>query len=515
MAAAQQSFYARFAVVAARRGVADCWIEPGRQTLNWLEVDAAAATHAAALRLSGVLPGDRVLVQAEKSVSMLALYLGCLRAGAVFVPLNTAYTDAELGYFIGDAAPKLIICDPGRAPNVRALANTALGAANATVSTLNASGEGEWADAVAGMRASASASDCIEARRADQLAAIVYTSGTTGRSKGAMISHGNLAANADALISVWQLRDDDVLLHMLPTYHVHGLFVSLHSTLLAGSAVLLLPKFDVDLALSHLDRATVFMGVPTYYTRLLADPRFTRDRTRAVRLFICGSAPLLPATFAQFEQRTGQSILERYGMSEAGIITSNPRHGERVAGSVGYPLPGFELRVLDAEGREVAEDRRGSLEIRGPSVFGGYWRRPELDATEFRDGWFVTGDLATRADDGRIVIVGRSRDLVISGGFNVYPREVELQIDALPGVIESAVIGVPHPDLGEAVVAIVARAAHAELSEADVHAALAHKLARFKLPKRVVFVDDLPRNAMAKVQKAVLRTTFAGLFAAG
>jgi malonyl-CoA/methylmalonyl-CoA synthetase len=515
MAAAQQNFYARFATVALRRGAADCWIEPCGKTLSWLEVDAAAAAQAAALRAQGVRPGDRVLVQTEKSVNALALYFGCLRAGAVFVPLNPAYTDAELGYFIADARPALIVCDPRRAPHVAALAGTALAGAAVAVSSLDAAGGGDWATTVANAAAAATASDRIEPRSAADLAAIVYTSGTTGRSKGAMISHGNLAANADALISAWQLRDDDVLLHALPTYHVHGLFVSLHSTLLAGGAVLLLPKFDVEAVLAQLPRATVFMGVPTYYTRLLAEPRFTRALAGSVRLFICGSAPLLPATFAEFEHRTGQRILERYGMSEAGIITSNPRNGERTAGSVGYALPGFELRIVDAEGSELAPGQTGMLEIRGPSVFGGYWQRPQLDATEFRGGWFVTGDLATQADDGRIAIVGRARDLVISGGFNVYPKEIELEIDALPGVLESAVIGVPHPDFGEAVVAVVAREAGAALDEATVIAALAQKLARFKLPKRVLFVADLPRNAMAKVQKAALRAAHAGLFGVG
>jgi malonyl-CoA/methylmalonyl-CoA synthetase len=515
MAAAQQNFYARFAAVALLRGTADCWIEPGRQTLNWLEVDAAAAAQAAALRARGVRPGDRVLVQAEKSVGALALYFGCLRAGAVFVPLNTAYTDAELRYFIADAAPSLIVCEPGRATTVAAVAGAALAGATVAVSTLDAAGGGSWAEAVACTVTVASASDRIEPRAGTDLAAIVYTSGTTGRSKGAMISHGNLAANADALISAWQLRDDDVLLHVLPTYHVHGLFVSLHSTLLAGAAVVLLPKFDVDAVLAQLPRATLFMGVPTHYTRLLAEPRFTRDRTDGVRLFICGSAPLLPATFAEFERRTGQRILERYGMSEAGIITSNPRDGERIAGSVGYALSGFELRVVAADGGEVARGQTGMLEIRGPSVFGGYWQRPQLAATEFRGGWFVTGDLATQADDGRIAIVGRARDLVISGGFNVYPKEIELEIDALPGVLESAVIGVPHPDFGEAVVAVVVREPDAVLDEAAVIAALALKLARFKLPKRVLFVADLPRNTMAKVQKTALRAAHAGLFGAG
>jgi malonyl-CoA/methylmalonyl-CoA synthetase len=507
MADAQQNFYGRFATAAARRGASRCWIGPDRVALSWTDVDALAGRHAEALRACGVRPGDRVLVQAEKSRNLLALYFGCLRAGAVFVPLNTAYTDAELDYFVADAEPVLIVCAPGRAAGLAART-----AAAARIFTLDATGAGSWADQVARTNAALPSPSGIEPRTAQDLAAIVYTSGTTGRSKGAMISHGNLAANADALISAWQLGDDDVLLHALPAYHVHGLFVALHSALLAGAAVILLPRFEVDAVLEHLPAATVFMGVPTYYTRLLADARFTRERASSVRVFICGSAPLLPTTFAQFEARTGQRILERYGMSEAGIITSNPRAGERMPGTVGYALPGFELRVVDGDGREVAPHVAGMLEIRGPSVFGGYWRRPELQASEFRDGWFVTGDLVTRAGDGRVTIVGRARDLVISGGFNVYPKEIELEIDALPGVIESAVIGVPHPDFGEAVVAVVAIESGAALDEAALVGALGDRLARFKLPKRVLFVDDLPRNAMAKVQKAVLRDRYARLF---
>ncbi|MEZ5458252.1 MAG: AMP-binding protein [Steroidobacteraceae bacterium] len=510
MTGASQNFYARFAEVARRRGAADCWIEPDGRALSWTEVDAAVAAHAAALRAIGVQPGDRVLVQVEKSVASLALYLGCLRAGAVFVPLNTAYTESELRYFIADAGPRLVVCDPLRARAVRGMAG-----ADVTVRTLDRSGSGDWMEGVSALAVDAGHVQPIEPRAGGDLAAIVYTSGTTGRSKGAMVSHANLAANAAALIAAWQLRDDDVLLHALPTYHVHGLFVSLHSTLLAGGAVLLLPKFDVDAVLAQLPRATVFMGVPTYYTRLLADARFTREQAGSVRLFICGSAPLLPATFARFEQRTGQRILERYGMSEAGIITSNPLHGERLPGSVGYPLQGFELRIVDDQGRACAPDAPGMLEIRGPSVLGGYWRRPELQSTEFRDGWFVTGDLATRTAEGRVAIVGRARDLVISGGFNVYPREIELEIDALSGVGESAVIGVPHPDFGEAVVAVIVRHRGVALDEAGVLQALGQRLARFKLPKRVLFVDELPRNAMAKVQKAVLRETYAGLFRDG
>ncbi len=509
MAEADGNFYARIASVANRLAGRACWIAADRRAWTWAEVDAGAANAAAALRHCGVQPGDRVLVQVEKSATGLLLYLGCLRAGAVFVPLNPAYTDAELGYFIADAAPRVIVCDPARASGIGAAAPAAAGV---TVLTLDAAGQGSWSALLERTSVDADAVG-IEPCADGQLAAIVYTSGTTGRSKGAMISHGNLAANARALLDVWRISADDVLLNVLPTYHVHGLFVALHSTMLAGATTLLLPRFDVDTVLARLPDSTVFMGVPTHYTRLLADARFTRAATAPVRLWICGSAPLLPATFAAFEQRTGQRILERYGMSECGIIASNPREGERVAGTVGFLLPGFEGRIVDGEGREVPRGVAGMLEVRGASVFGGYWRRPELNASEFRpDGHFITGDLATMADDGRISIVGRARDLIISGGFNVYPKEIELEIDAIDGVAESAVIGVPHPDFGEAVVAVVACRDGATLTERAIIDRLRERLARFKLPKRVVFVADLPRNAMAKVQKATLRERYSNLF---
>jgi malonyl-CoA/methylmalonyl-CoA synthetase len=509
MAEAAGNFYARIATVAARSGDRDCWIEPGRSTLSWAEVDAGAARAAAALRGCGVLPGDRVVVQVEKSAAALLLYLGCLRAGAVFVPLNTAYTDAELGYFVADAEPRLIVCDPARAAGIGAIAAAAGGIA---LLTLDAHGQGSWS-ALPGSAPPDAAGGAIEPRSGEQPAAIVYTSGTTGRSKGAMISHRNLAANARALIDTWRIGADDVLLHVLPTYHVHGLFVALHASMLAGATTLLLPRFDADGVLAALPRATVFMGVPTHYTRLLADARFTRAAAAPLRLWICGSAPLLPSTFAAFERRTGQRILERYGMSECGIIASNPRDGERTAGTVGYLLPGFDGRVVDGDGRELQRGAAGMLEVRGASVFGGYWRRPELNSSEFRaDGHFITGDLATMAEDGRIAIVGRARDLIISGGFNVYPKEIELEIDAIEGVAESAVIGVPHPDFGEAVVAVVARLAGASLGEREIVEWLARRLARFKLPKRVLFVDELPRNAMAKVQKAALRERYSKTF---
>jgi malonyl-CoA/methylmalonyl-CoA synthetase len=415
----------------------------------------------------GARPGNRVLVQAEKSIESALLYLACLRTGLVYVPLNTAYTAAELAWFVEDAEPALVF-----APGHRDLAG--LDAAPADFETV--------------------------ARSADDLAAILYTSGTTGRSKGAMLSHGNLASNALVLKDYWRWQSSDVLVHALPIYHVHGLFVALHGALLAGATMLWHESFDADAVIGDLARATILMGVPTFYTRLLASPRLTREATAGMRLFVSGSAPLLESTFREFEARTGHAILERYGMTEAGMICSNPYEGERIPGTVGYPLPGVEARVVD----EV-------LQIRGPNLFRGYWRQPGKTAEEMRPGgWFVTGDMAAVAGDGRVSIVGRAKDLIIAGGLNIYPREIELAIDALPGVAESAVIGLPHPDLGEGVAAIVVRSDPA-LDEAAVLAGLGD-LARFKRPRLILFVESLPRNAMGKVQKSALREAHKDLF---
>lgn len=417
----------------------------------------------------GAAPGDRILVQAEKSVEGALLYLASLRAGLIYVPLNTAYTAAEVDYFIADAEPKLIFA-PGH------LDPAALDASPAAFETIP--------------------------RSPDDLAAILYTSGTTGRSKGAMLSHDNLASNALVLKDVWRWRPGDVLIHALPIYHVHGLFVALHGALLNGSTMLWHQGFDADAVLADMARATMLMGVPTFYVRLAAHPGLTRDAVATMRVFISGSAPLLEATFTAFEAKTGHRILERYGMTEAGMICSNPYEGERIPGTVGFPLPGVEARIRD----EV-------LEIRGPNLFRGYWRNPEKTAEEMRaDGFFITGDMATMAADGRVAIVGRAKDLIIAGGLNIYPKEIELAIDAVPGVGESAVIGVPHPDLGEGVVAVVTRADPA-LDEATVLAGTAD-LARFKQPRRIIFTDSLPRNAMGKVQKSALRETHRNLFGA-
>jgi malonyl-CoA/methylmalonyl-CoA synthetase len=445
-----------------------CFILSDGAAISYGALETGAGRVAARLLAEGVEPGDRVALQAEKSVEGVMVYLGALMAGAVFLPLNAAYTPSEVEYFRADAEPRLLITDP--------------------------------AAFVAGAPAEPLARPV--ARAAGDLAAIIYTSGTTGRSKGAMLSHGNLASNALALYAAWGFGPDDVLLHALPIFHVHGLFVALHCAFLGGCPMVWLPKFSDAEVLTGLARSTVMMGVPTFYTRLLANPDFTRDAARHMRLFICGSAPLLEAAFKDFEARTGQRILERYGMSEAVIITSNPLAGERVAGSVGYPLPGVELRI--GGGAET-----GVIEIRGPSVFSGYWRMPEKTREEFTaDGFFITGDVGREDADGRVWISGRAKDLIISGGYNVYPKEVELVLDELPGVVESAVIGLPHPDFGEGVAAVVIGRGE----EAELIAQARARLAAFKAPKRILFVEDLPRNAMGKVQKNLLRQRYADLF---
>jgi malonyl-CoA/methylmalonyl-CoA synthetase len=474
------------------------FLEGSNGTTSFEALMEASARFANALRQSGVSPGDRVLVQVEKSPSVVPLYLGCLRAGAIYVPLNTAYTSAELGYFIEDAEPSLLVVEPER-----------LGAlAHGNVATLT--GREGLADRSAGE----SASFDTYAATDDDVAAILYTSGTTGRSKGAMLTHSNLSSNAFTLLNAWGWqRERDVLIHALPIYHVHGLFVATHCALLGGSRMIFQERFAVDDVLDVLQRATVFMGVPTYYTRLLRDPRFTRERCRNMRLFISGSAPLRDETFGEFEERTGQRILERYGMTEAGMITSNPIDGPRVAGAVGRPLEGVAARVRLADGTLAPAGEPGVLEIKGPNVFRGYWRMDSQTAEAFTpDGWFVTGDIATLDGDGVVRIVGRDKDMIISGGLNVYPKEVELLIDELPGVDESAVIGIPHGDWGEAVVAVVKAHPGEAPPEQRIVDALRDRLAGFKLPKRVVFVEELPRNAMGKVQKNVLRERYARTF---
>ncbi len=473
-------------------------------TWSYGRVMALSARLAHALAAAGATRGDRVAAQVEKTPNALALYLACLRGGFVYLPLNTAYQPAEVAYFLGDAAPAVFVCRP---ESRDALDPAIREARIRAVFTLDAAHGGTLIDAAD----SQPDEHPVAQAGADDLAVIIYTSGTTGRSKGAMLSHGNLSSNGLALVEAWQFGATDVLLHQLPLFHVHGLFVANHCVLLSGARMLFHRKFDAKVALASLARATVMMGVPTYYVRLLAEPGFDRAAASGVRLFISGSAPLLLETFREFEDRIGQRILERYGMSESGMITSNPLNGERRGGTVGSPLPGNEVRVAGADDRALPAGETGAIQIRGANVFHGYWRMPEKTREEFTaDGWFRTGDVGVFDADGYLSIVGRAKDLIISGGYNVYPKEIELELDVLPGVVESAVVGVPHPDFGEAVVAVVVLAKGAMLDEAATIAGLRTRLANYKVPKRVHVVDDLPRNAMGKVQKAELRKRYGG-----
>ncbi len=473
--------------------------QAGGTTVGYDELDRLSARIAHALVAAGCVPGDRVAVQVDKHWQVLALYLATLRAGLVYLPLNTAYQRGELAYFFEDAKPRVIVCRDEMLGVIATLAG------GATVLTLDAHG-GELVARAEGLPEAFT----TVTRAPDDLAAILYTSGTTGRSKGAMLTHRNLASNALALVEAWRFGHGDVLLHALPVYHVHGLFVAVHCVLLSGSHMLWLSRFDAREAAALLPRATVMMGVPTFYTRLLAEPAFTREAASNVRLFVSGSAPLLAETFAGFEAHTGKRILERYGLTETGMNTSNPYDGERIAGSVGQPLRGIEVRVVDGTGAACPPGTVGEIEVRGPNVLAGYWQMPDRTREAFTDdGWFRTGDLGAWNDRGYLVISGRAKDLIISGGLNVYPKEIEERIDAMEGVVESAVIGVPDADFGEAVVAVVvARQGHA-LTEAGIIATLRADIARFKVPKRVVFAVDLPRNAMGKVQKKELRERYA------
>jgi malonyl-CoA/methylmalonyl-CoA synthetase len=476
------------------------------QRISYGDLVARAGQMANVLVNSGVKPGDRVAAQTEKSVPGLVLYLATVRAGAVYLPLNTAYTLNELEYFIADAEPSLVVCDPSKAQGIGAIAAKV----GARVETLGADGRGSLTDAAA----KASAEFATVARADDDLAAILYTSGTTGRSKGAMLTHDNLASNSLTLIDFWRFSDQDILIHALPIYHTHGLFVASNVTLFARASMIFLPKFDPDTIIQLMARATVLMGVPTFYTRLLQSPALTRKSTKHMRLFISGSAPLLADTHREWAARTGHAVLERYGMTETNMNTSNPYHGDRVPGAVGQALPGVTVRVTDPEtGKELGREAIGMIEVKGPNVFKGYWRMPEKTKAEFRDdGFFITGDLGKIDSNGYVHILGRGKDLVISGGFNVYPKEIESEIDAMPGVVESAVIGVPHADFGEGVTAVVVCDKGAHVDETSVLRALDGRLAKFKMPKRVIVVDELPRNAMGKVQKNILRDTYAKIY---
>src|SRR3954453_9914709 len=476
------------------------------QRITYGDLIARAGQMANVLVARGVKPGDRIAAQTEKSVPALVLYLATVRAGAVYLPLNTAYTLNELEYFITDAEPSLVVCDPSKAQGIGAIAAKV----GAGVETLDGDDKGSLRDAAA----SAKPEFETVSRESDDLAAILYTSGTTGRSKGAMLTHDNLASNSLSLVEYWRFTDKDVLIHALPIYHTHGLFVASNVTLFARASMIFLPKFDPELIIKLMARATVLMGVPTFYTRLLQSPALTRETTGHMRLFISGSAPLLADTHREWFARTGHAVLERYGMTETNMNTSNPYDGTRVPGAVGHPLPGVTLRVTDPEtGKELARDSVGMIEVKGPNVFKGYWRMPEKTKAEFRDdGFFITGDLGKIDANGYVHILGRGKDLVISGGFNVYPKEIESEIDAMPGVIESAVIGLPHADFGEGVTAVVVCDKGAKVNEAGVLQALDGRLAKFKMPKRVFVVDELPRNAMGKVQKNILRDTYKDIY---
>jgi len=477
---------------------------------SWKDLDRASAMIANLLDALGLEEGARIAVQVEKSVEAMMLYLATLRAGYVFLPLNTAYQSAEIEYFIGNAEPAVVVCTSRNASWVGAIANAA---GTRHVFTLDDDRTGTLLE----VAAQCSDRHAVAHKNADDLAAILYTSGTTGRSKGAMLTHGNLLSNAEVLKDYWGWTKGDVLIHALPIFHVHGLFVALHGALLNGSKMIWFSKFDPKRVVEKLPEATVFMGVPTLYVRLLAEPGLTREAVRNMRLFVAGSAPLLIETFDEWRERTGHTILERYGMSETVMLTSNPyspAQGERRGGTVGFALPGVQLRVRDDSGRDCTTDEIGNIQVSGPNVFVGYWRMPEKTKEEFTaDGFFKTGDVGKIDGRGYITIVGRSKDLIISGGYNVYPAEIEGYINELPGVAESAVIGVPHPDFGEVGVAIVIPKPGAAPDADAIVAALKSKLANFKIPKRCFVVNELPRNTMGKVQKALLREQHKGLFA--
>ena len=477
---------------------------------SWRDLDRASAMIANLLDALGLEEGARIAVQVEKSVEAMILYLATLRAGYVFLPLNTAYQSAEIEYFIGNAEPAVMVCTSRNASWVGPIANDA---GTRHVFTLDDDRTGTLLE----VAAQCSDRHAVAHKNADDLAAILYTSGTTGRSKGAMLTHGNLLSNAEVLKDYWGWTKGDVLIHALPIFHVHGLFVALHGALLNGSKMIWFSRFDPKRVVEKLPEATVFMGVPTLYVRLLAEPGLTREAVRNMRLFVAGSAPLLIETFDEWRERTGHTILERYGMSETVMLTSNPyspAQGERRGGTVGFALPGVQLRVRDDSGRDCTTDEIGNIQVSGPNVFVGYWRMPEKTKEEFTaDGFFKTGDVGKIDGRGYITIVGRSKDLIISGGYNVYPAEIEGYINELPGVAESAVVGVPHPDFGEVGVAIVIPKPGAALDADAIVAELKSKLANFKIPKRCFVVNELPRNTMGKVQKALLREQHKGLFA--
>ncbi len=497
------NLYAAFADHLPQDRLAVLMTTDNGRVYTYEDAERFSAQMANCLIQAGLSAGDRVTVQVEKSPEMLWLYLGVLRAGLVFHPLNTAYTEEELAYFLENAEPAAVVCDESSEAMFNRLCRRT---GVARLYTLNADGSGTLAAA-----SGACSQQFNNAKtRGEEMAALLYSSGTTGRPKGIMLSHDNLIENARVLTACWGFTADDCLLHVLPVFHVHGLFVAIGCVLMSGASMRWLAKFDLAQVLENLPRCTVMMGVPTYYTRLLAEPRFDADTAANVRLFVSGSAPLLTETFIEFEQRTGKTILERYGMTETGMNTSNPLHGERRPGTVGFPLPGVTVRVVNGDGVEVPTGEVGDLQVKGANVFSGYWRMPEKTAEDFTDdGFFNTGDKGRIDEDGYVAIVGRAKDMVITGGLNVYPKEIELLIDDMAGVRESAVIGVPHPDFGEAVTAIVVLEPGATLTAQDVIDHVKAHAANFKVPKGVHFSDALPRNTMGKVQKNLLRDRYA------
>lgn len=504
-----QNLYQQFAKNFAQRADVLFMSTPNARSYTFNETYQMAGRMATVLRELGVSPGDRIAIQVDKSCEAVLLYLASLQVGAIYLPLNPAYTDEEIRYFLSDAKPHLYVCQPAALETARTLAGKC---GVACVESLGDNNDGSLMALVQ----SAAINNEVEPRSGDDLAAILYTSGTTGRSKGAMLSHNNLASNCRALAETWHFTADDHLIHALPIFHTHGLFVACNIVLNVGASMTFLPKFDAEKILDLMPNATVLMGVPTFYTRLLSFERLNRETTANMRLFVSGSAPLLSETHSEFSARTGHAILERYGMTETNMNTSNPYDGERRPGTVGMPLPGTELRVTDREtGTTLPRGETGLIEVKGSNVFVGYWNMPEKTAEEFReDGYFITGDLGLIDAEGYVNIVGRDKDLIISGGYNIYPKEVELLIDDLPGINESAVFGVSHPDLGEAVCAVVVRLpdASSTTSEGVILVALKNILARYKQPKRIFFIDNLPRNVMGKVQKKQLRDEYAGVF---
>ena len=479
---------------------------PQGQNYRFGDINDLSGRIAAQLMALDVLPGDRVLAQTDKTPVTLALYLATLRIGAIFVPLHTAYTNSEVAYFIDDAQPKVFFCNAHQYNDLKRIAEQK-GVTNTCILG-NTEKEHFWKKAYE----CAPYTDVIP-REPSDIAAFLYTSGTTGHPKAAMLSHDNLSSNALTLHNLWQFQPNDVLLHALPIFHVHGLFVALHCALLNASTVIYLPKYQPQAVRKALKHATVMMGVPTYYKRLLDIPEFNQDDCKNLRLFISGSAPMTEQLHQEWTKRTDTQILERYGMTEAGMISSNPYQGERIAGTVGYALPQVQVRIADEKGNELARGQVGVIETKGPNLFQGYWNMPEKTAQEFRsDGFFITGDLGRMAEDGRISILGREKDLIISGGYNIYPKEIEKILDQHPDIEESAVIGVPQSDLGECVIAIIVTKSKKHLETQSIEPLISSKLAKFKQPKKYFYIDELPKNAMGKVQKNILRQSYINTF---